>query len=159
MSTKNSTEKKKRMMSIELKHEIIEKHERGVRVVDLAKQYSRSTSTICTILKQKELIKAMTPAKGVKIMSTLRTSVHENMEKLLLVWLTEKHLAGDSIIAAIICKKARAIYSDLLQQTPATSFDRPPEDSFKASRGCLKILKRESAFTLSSGIVRQQVRM
>ncbi len=68
-----------------------------MRVVDLARQYEHSTSTICTILKQKESIKAITPAKGVKIMSKLRNSVHEKMEKLLLVWLTEKQLAGDTV--------------------------------------------------------------
>ncbi|XP_039624723.1 tigger transposable element-derived protein 1-like [Polypterus senegalus] len=54
VSLKDSAEKKKRMMCIELKKEIIEKQEQGVRVVNLAKQYERSTSTICTILKQKE---------------------------------------------------------------------------------------------------------
>ncbi|GFS79260.1 tigger transposable element-derived protein 1 [Nephila pilipes] len=38
---------KKKMMSIELKREIIEKHEQGVRVVDLSRQYGSSTSMIC----------------------------------------------------------------------------------------------------------------
>ncbi|GFU02620.1 HTH CENPB-type domain-containing protein [Nephila pilipes] len=47
---------KKKMRSIELKLEIIEKHEQGVRVVDLSRQYGRSTSMICTVLKQKESI-------------------------------------------------------------------------------------------------------
>lgn len=75
VSGKDSSEKKKKMMSMELKREIIEKHEQGVRVSDLARQYERSTSTICTILKQKESIKGITPAKGVKIISKLRTSV------------------------------------------------------------------------------------
>ncbi|GFT02559.1 hypothetical protein NPIL_32041 [Nephila pilipes] len=40
---------KKKMMSIELKREIIEKHEQGFRVVDLSRQYGRSTSMICTV--------------------------------------------------------------------------------------------------------------
>ena len=57
---KVSSEKKKRMMSIEMKQEMIDKHERGVRVSDLIKQYNRSSSTICTILKQKDAIKAIT---------------------------------------------------------------------------------------------------
>ena len=51
-SGKDSGEKKKRMMSMELKREIIEKHERGMRVNDLARQYEQSTSTICTLCKQ-----------------------------------------------------------------------------------------------------------
>ncbi len=77
-----------------------------MHVVDLARQYKRSTTTICTILKQKESIKAITPAKGVKIISKLRTSVHKKMEKLLLAWLTEKQLAGDTVMEGIICEKA-----------------------------------------------------
>ena len=56
-------------MSIELNRDIIEKNEQGVRVADLARQYGRSSSTICTVLKQKESLKGITPAKGVTIIS------------------------------------------------------------------------------------------
>ncbi|UYV62949.1 hypothetical protein LAZ67_2002588 [Cordylochernes scorpioides] len=101
---------KKKMMSIELKREIIEKNEQGVRVVDLSRQYGRSTSMICSVLKQKESIKSVTPSKGLTIISKLRTSLHENMEKLLMVWVTEKQLQGDTLTQTIICEKARAIY-------------------------------------------------
>ncbi|GFT63708.1 tigger transposable element-derived protein 1 [Nephila pilipes] len=52
---------------------------------------------ICTVLKQKESIKSVTPAKGLTIISKLRTSLHENMEKLLMVWVTEKQLQGDTL--------------------------------------------------------------
>lgn len=48
VSTKDSV-KKKCMTSMEQKHEIIKKHECGVRVVDTARKYGRSTSKICTI--------------------------------------------------------------------------------------------------------------
>ncbi|GBM81699.1 Tigger transposable element-derived protein 1 [Araneus ventricosus] len=123
------------MMSIELKREIIEKNEQGVRVPDLARQYGRSTSTICTVLKQKESIKGIAPAKGVTIISKLRSSLHEKMEKLLMVWVTEKQLKGHTLTQGIICEKARAIYGDLLNRTPRTSTDEASEDSFKASRG------------------------
>uniref|UniRef100_UPI00358F0D9F tigger transposable element-derived protein 1-like isoform X2 n=1 Tax=Myxine glutinosa TaxID=7769 RepID=UPI00358F0D9F len=144
LNAKGSAEKKKRMMCLDIKHVIVEKHERGVRVVDLAKQYDRSTSTICTILKQKESIKAITPAKGVKIISKLRTSVHEEMEKLLFVWLTEKQLAGDTVTESIICEKARDIYGDLVQQTAGTSTDEASEESFKASRGWFDNFKKRT---------------
>ena len=66
VSVKDSTEKKKRMMCIELKKEIIEKHDQGVRVIDLAKQYERSTSTICIILRQKESIRLQLQARALK---------------------------------------------------------------------------------------------
>ncbi len=54
------------------------------------------------------------------------------MENLLLMWLREKQLAGDTVTEAIVCEKARAIFSDLVQQTQGTSAD---EESFKASHG------------------------
>ena len=79
-SGKDSSEKKKRMMSMELKCEIIEKHEWGVQVSDLARQYEQSTSTICTLHKQKESMKGITLAKNMKIISKLHTSVHEKIE-------------------------------------------------------------------------------
>lgn len=53
--------------------------------MELARQYQRSTSTICTILRQKEAIKGLTAARGVKIMSKLWTAVHEKMENPLIV--------------------------------------------------------------------------
>ncbi|KAI3361607.1 hypothetical protein L3Q82_013745, partial [Scortum barcoo] len=98
---------------------------------DLAKQHEHSSSTICTILKQKELIKAITPAKGIKIISKQWTSIHENMEKLVMVWLTEKQLAGDTVMEAIICEKAQAIYEAL---------GKP----FKASRGWFENFKKRT---------------
>ena len=69
--TAKDSAKKKRMMSLEMKREIIAKHERGVRVVELVREFERSTSTICTILKQKDSLKAITPAKGVTIISKM----------------------------------------------------------------------------------------
>nr|XP_060616305.1 zinc finger and SCAN domain-containing protein 12-like isoform X2 [Anolis sagrei ordinatus] len=142
MGPKKVGAKKKRMMCLDIKHEIIEKHEQGVRVVDLARQYDRSASMICSVLKQKESIKAITPAKGVTIISKRRTALHEEMEKLLLAWMTESQLAGDSVTESIICEKARAIYRDLMRQTPGTSTDEAPKESFKASRGWLDNFKK-----------------
>lgn len=45
---------------IELKEEIIDKHERGVRVFHIARQYDQSTSAIFTNLKQKDDIRDIT---------------------------------------------------------------------------------------------------
>ena len=85
VSAKDSVEKKKRMISTEQKHEIIKKHEHGVRVVDIAREYSCSTSTICTTLKQKDQIMSITPANGSTIISKRRSSVTEEVEGLLLL--------------------------------------------------------------------------
>ncbi|GBN70131.1 hypothetical protein AVEN_163030-1 [Araneus ventricosus] len=66
------------------------------------------------------------------------------MEKLLMVWVTEKQLKGDTLTQGIICEKARAIYGDLLNQTPRTSTDEASEDSFKASRGWFDNLRKRT---------------
>ncbi|XP_064087280.1 tigger transposable element-derived protein 1-like [Macrobrachium nipponense] len=140
---KESGEKKKRMLPIEVKREIIEKHERGVRVMELARVYERSTSTICTILKQKDAIKSAKTAKGTTLLSQLRTNVHEEMEKLLLVWLKKKGLAGDTVTESIICEKACVIYADLKKEEASTS-EGGAEDMFKASRGWFDNFKKRS---------------
>ena len=97
MSEKREGVHGRKMMTIEIKQEIIEKHERGAKVSDLAKHYSRNTSTISTILKKKDALKSLTPAKGTTIMSRRRNSIYEQMEHLLLLWIKEKQLAGDSV--------------------------------------------------------------
>ena len=82
---------------MEVKKEISEKHERGMRVADIARIYNKSTSTICTVLKKKEEIRGLDVVKGVTRVSKQRPRVLEDVEKLLLVWINEKQLAGDTV--------------------------------------------------------------
>ncbi|XP_068205404.1 tigger transposable element-derived protein 1-like [Palaemon carinicauda] len=102
VSANKGSEKKKRMMTMKMKQEIIAKHETGIKVTELASQYERSSSIICTILKQKDAIKSTKPSKGVTILSKLRSDIHDEMERLLLIWIKEKTLAGDSMTETII---------------------------------------------------------
>ncbi|VFV34592.1 Hypothetical predicted protein [Lynx pardinus] len=81
------------MITVEVKKEIVEKYERGMRVAEIARFYKKSTSTICTILKKKEEIRGLDAAKGVTRISKQRPRVLEDVEKLLLVWINEKRLA------------------------------------------------------------------
>ena len=136
-----AAEKKKRMITIEVKQEIINLHEKGTRVIELARKFGRSTSTICTILKQKDILKDVKAAKGATIVSQLRTSVHDEMERLLLIWIKEKELAGDTVTETIISEKARAIFSDLMKNEPSTSAD---QEEFKASHGWFDKFRKRS---------------
>lgn len=141
--------RKKKPIPLEIKVEIVQKHDNGARVKDLCKMYDRSASTICTILKQKEALKGLTPAKGVSILSKRRSPVINEMERLLLIWIREKHLAGGAITKAIICEKARAIYSDLAQDAPSTSSNTPAAEQFKASYGWFdKFRKRTGIYSV-----------
>ena len=144
---KVSSEKKKRMMSIEMKQEIIDKHERGVRVSDLVKQYNRSSSTICTILKQKDAIKAIKPTKGVTILSKMRTDIHDEMERLLLLWIRDKELAGDTVTESIVSEKALSIYKDLQREAASTEGETSSGtrgEDFKASHGWFEKFKKRT---------------
>ncbi|GFT46939.1 tigger transposable element-derived protein 1 [Nephila pilipes] len=137
--------KPKKMISMEAKHEIIAKHERGVRIIDLANEYGRNPSTISTIIKQKEAIKKLQPSKGVTIISKLRTNIHDEMEQLLLLWIKEKQLEGDSVSEAIIYEKAGAIFQDLKRDvTESEGESLQGGEEFKASRGWFDNFKKRN---------------
>ena len=40
----------------------------------------------------------------------------EEMEKLLLVWIHQKQLAGDSVSELLICEKAKELYNNLIKK-------------------------------------------
>ena len=65
-------------------------------------------STISTFLKNKETIKVANVAKGSKVSKNHRLS-----KKLLLVFMNEKQLKGDSFSEVFISEKALSIYGDL----------------------------------------------
>ena len=146
MSTQDSDDKKKRMLGMDIKQEIIKKHERGIRVSNLCKEYGRSSSTICTILKNKASIMAAATTKGKTTLASKRSDIHEEMESLLLTWVQTKQVAGDTISQAIISEKARAIFNDLLltreeEGEPSTSKET---ETFKASHGWFERFKKRT---------------
>ena len=76
-----------------VKKEIITEHENGVRVCDLVSDYGMPKSTY---LKNEEMMTAANIAKGSKVISEQRPQIIEEVEKLLLVFINEKMLKGDS---------------------------------------------------------------
>ncbi|XP_023210096.1 major centromere autoantigen B-like [Centruroides sculpturatus] len=120
----------RKRFSVALKKEIIAKYENGIPVSDIAKEYNVAKSTISTIIKNKKAFKAAKVAKGVNVISKQTSKVLDEVKKLLLTWINEKQLAGDSASEAIICEKAKNLYNDLLTLTPSTSAGR---QDFKAS--------------------------
>ncbi|XP_045104973.1 tigger transposable element-derived protein 1-like, partial [Portunus trituberculatus] len=140
--------KPKKMITMEAKHEIITKYERGICIIDLAKEYGPNPSAISTIIKQKEDIKKLQLSKGVTIISKLRTDKHDEMERLFLIWIKEKQLAGNSVSEAIICEKASTIFQDLKREAAETEGESSQggqgSDEFKASRGWFYNFKKRS---------------
>ncbi|CAH2282550.1 tigger transposable element-derived 1-like [Pelobates cultripes] len=135
--------RKKEMILLEVKKEIIRKHE-VIRLTDLAKEYGRSASRIATILKMKEKKTGRDAATGVTKVSKQWLPVLEEVKKLILLWIEEKQRAGNTVTEAIICQKAKALHADLLDQQPGMSVDA---EGFKASRGGSKGSRPELAST------------
>ncbi|XP_066977870.1 tigger transposable element-derived protein 1-like [Macrobrachium rosenbergii] len=127
--------------TIELKKEIISKYERGIRVTDLASQFNLPRSTISTFLKHKEAIKSASVAKGVTSLTKQRPPIIDEIEKLLLVWINEKQLAGGRVSEPMICAKARTLHADLMKLKPESS---STEHEFMASRGWFDRFKKRS---------------
>ena len=82
---KNNDSKVKRKntnITIDVKKEIIAKHENGVRVSDLATQFGMAKSTICTILKNRGAIKKADVARGVTVITKQRSQTIEEVKNL-----------------------------------------------------------------------------
>jgi hypothetical protein len=61
----------------------------------------------------------------------------EEVGKLLMVWISEKLVADDSVSEAIICEKARHLYIDITKYTPGA-------EEFKASKGWFDSFKKRT---------------
>jgi 23S rRNA U2552 (ribose-2'-O)-methylase RlmE/FtsJ len=125
----------RKLLTIEQKKEIISAYERGVRIVDLAAKHGIASSSIATILKKEE-IKAASVAAGVKTLASQfqRSSVNEEIEKLLMIWTNKRQMAGDTVTPEMMCSKARMIYDDLKKNVLGPSSAEAREE-FKGSRG------------------------
>ena len=124
--------------SIEVKKQLIYCHEAGVRVIELAAMFKMPKSTVCTILKNKEAIKAANVAQGISTLSNRRTKFMDEVETKLLFWIKEKILAGEAISGRIICQKAKLLHSEFIEKDlPGNS-----ADEFKASKGWFERFKR-----------------
>ena len=135
---------KKVSITIAEKKDIIRQYEEGKRITEIARELGKAFSTIATIIKKKEDIKAADASKGIKFLTSKkkRPEILNEVEKLLLIWINEKQLAGDSISEAIICEKAKALYADLLRQVAGSSKEEQVE--FKASRGWFEKFRKRT---------------
>ncbi|GFQ84456.1 tigger transposable element-derived protein 1-like protein [Trichonephila clavata] len=98
-----------------MKQEIIRRSECGVKQCDLVKEFGLNKTTIFTILTNKDAIKSAKVAKGVSKLfnEKHRSSIHEEMERLLAIWIKDRQVKGDVTTQDIICHKAKIIYEDL----------------------------------------------
>ena len=100
-------------ITIKMKKEILVEQENGVQIFDLVTRLI--LATICTQLKNKEMVKRADVAREVTDLTKQRQSMIEKAEKLLLIGKNEKLFAADSVFESIICEKEekRWLHNDL----------------------------------------------
>ncbi|XP_003740386.1 tigger transposable element-derived protein 1-like [Galendromus occidentalis] len=113
--TEKRCAKTRRKLSIETKKEIIAKREGGRKISDLASEYRVNKSTIATIIANREKVAGVHAGKGVvQICSEKQRSPRlDEVENLLLLWITERQMRGDVLSRDMICEKARLIFEGL----------------------------------------------
>ncbi|KAK9727550.1 Tc5 transposase DNA-binding domain [Popillia japonica] len=164
-----ASKKSRKVISVEMKQEIIRRSECGVKQCDLVKEFGLSRrsecgvkqcdlvkefglskTTIFTILTNKDAIKSAKVAKGVSKLfhEKHRSSIHEEMERLLAIWIKDRQVKGDVTTQDIICHKAKKIYDDLKKNVPGSSSNQDNEEEFKASRGWFFRFKKRTISNL-----------
>ncbi|CAG0921919.1 unnamed protein product [Notodromas monacha] len=132
-------EKRRNVLTVEFKQEIIRKREMGRGVRDLGREYGLPKSTIASIIANRNKIMAANVIRGSSLVfvNGTRTPIHEEMEQLLMGWIDESKEKGDRITRDIICEKARSIFEALKCSEK--------EEEFKASRGWYERFKKRSS--------------
>ena len=104
---------------------------------------------ISSILAKKKEMKEADVAEGVNVLTKQGSQTIKYVEKLL-VSINKQQLAKDSVLEAIIYKKARLLHVDLTKKMPITG---AAVNEFKASRGWLDKFKKR---TDMHSVVRQK---
>jgi len=71
----------------------------------------------------------------------LQLLLNKDHRRLLLIWIKDDMLDGNSACEGMICEKARRLHDDLVKKYPGTSGDT---DVFKVSRGWFEKFKKRS---------------
>ena len=100
-------------------------------------------STICLILKNKEVIKIADVATRMNAISKQRPQILKEVVKLLLIYIyiNQIVLRGDNIFESFICEKAIKIFDGLVKKSPGTS---ALSFEFKDNRGWFEKFKNRS---------------
>jgi hypothetical protein len=132
---KNRSEQKiHTWLSIEKKKESVDTVQKGSTITSVAQEYGVPRSTVATFWQQREKIMSARVSVGaMKISDKNRSSINEEIEKLLITWIKERQMKGDPVTQAMICENARLIFEELQKKTPGSTSNKTEE--FKARRG------------------------
>ncbi|XP_069958714.1 uncharacterized protein [Cherax quadricarinatus] len=135
--------KHRKSVTLERKLEVLKRFEGGERGVDIGRSLGLPPTTVRTILSNSEKIKAcaqsVTPLAATKL-TRKRSSIMENMEGLLYMWLMEMHRCNSPCSLMAIQMKALSLFEDLKRKQGSSA----ESETFVASRGWFERFKKRS---------------
>ncbi|KFD61572.1 hypothetical protein M514_08469 [Trichuris suis] len=127
--------RKRVVLTLKEKREIIEALRKGVLGRSLAEKYGVGASTICDIKKKSENIlefsKDLTDAEGNPLRKVMKKAQNEEVDQAVYVWFMQKRAMGQPISGPLLCQKALHFNARL-----------GGNSSFRASTGWLHKFKK-----------------
>ena len=112
-----SASAKSKAVSLEDKVDIIKRHEKGEKVVAIARALGLSHTTVSTIVHDKDRIlshvKDQAPGMKNTIINKKRGKIYEEMEKLLSLWIDRQNHQLASVSQEPVQEKALSLFEDL----------------------------------------------
>lgn len=137
----NKSKMTRKSISLDIKMQVLRRLENGERQVDIGNALNLSTSTIRTIVKNKDKIKlsatTTTSSNAAKITRS-RSNILEEMEKRLCIWIDDEIERNMPLSQKIIMQKALSIFNHIENEREDTS------ENFTASRGWFDNFKKRS---------------
>jgi hypothetical protein len=143
--------KKRNVISLETKYDIIQKSKEGVTVSKLSKDFNLATSTICTILAEKEKYIQAIEDNALRDRKRLKMSTYPKLEEAMAMWFNQTTNNTNTVIGGQEILEQATKYAIFLGY-----------DNFKASNGWLENFQKRNNIKLKitvgeAGLVDQEV--
>nr|XP_048723333.1 putative CENPB DNA-binding domain-containing protein 1 [Caretta caretta] len=140
-SSTTSSKKTRKTISLGTKLDVLRHFDAGERAVDIGITLGLTPTTVRTIRSNADKIRAsarcVTPLSATKI-SRSRSSLMENMERLLSVWIEDQNQRNIPLSLPVIQAKAKSLYDKLKRDQGEGS----QTEMFMASRGWFDRFKK-----------------
>lgn len=135
---------RRKFISLDKKIQILDRFKNGDGSTAIARQFGLNESTIRTIKKNEEKIRASVSTGSSRRRVYARKIAVEKMEQELLIWIKEQFHKNVSVVSNAIRKKALEIFHKIQTNEPTSNKNA----SFVASNGWLDTFKTRYCFPL-----------
>lgn len=125
----NANKQKRKAFTLQTKYDIIKKLQSGIKQSEIGKELGLNKSTICMIWKQKDKILESYEHENSTV-KRLRKSAHDEVDKGLLKWFSQKREKNATITGAVLQSKAEDLGTKI------------EGDNFKCSRSWIERFKK-----------------